>query len=289
MKFLISLPLWILLFVSCEDEKPKTKNHVKPHGNVKKANRVEDVDNNLKAFDQAYKIKTEKYADGLKISWFQDIIKENPTLEEGSVYLISYRVTLPDGKIFDGNNRIDMPFIPFMVGYNMQLKGWDKAMKYLRVGDFAKVEIPSDLAYGSTGLNDIVPKDSKIWLYLKIIAKVSPDESEKGIKTWIFEKGSPSDADESENKEVSYHVIASSKNKANLANSYTKHLPYTYSTGQKNVVPGLMKVLKNAKKGQKMFVLLSPQQAYGAKGYGKFIGPNESVFYNITVVNVREL
>jgi FKBP-type peptidyl-prolyl cis-trans isomerase len=53
------------------------------------------------------------------------------------------------------------------------------------------------------------------------------------------------------------------------------------------VVPGLRKVLKNAKKGQKIFVLLKPEQAYGSKGFGNLVAPNESIFYNITIEDVR--
>jgi FKBP-type peptidyl-prolyl cis-trans isomerase len=54
------------------------------------------------------------------------------------------------------------------------------------------------------------------------------------------------------------------------------------------VVPGLRKVLKNAKKGQKVFVLLDATQAYGARGYGKLVGPNESLFYNLNVTDIKE-
>jgi len=58
--------------------------------------------------------------------------------------------------------------------------------------------------------------------------------------------------------------------------------------GQKNVVPGLRKVLKNAKKGQKVFVLLDATQAYGVRGYGKLVRPNESLFYNLNITDIKE-
>ncbi|MFM7595869.1 MAG: FKBP-type peptidyl-prolyl cis-trans isomerase [Flavobacteriales bacterium] len=202
--------------------------------------------------------------------------------------LINYRVSLPDGKIFDGNNRLDLPFIPFMVGYNMQFKGWDIALKHLKVGDFAKVEIPAELAYGTKGLSNIVPANSSVWLYVKVVAKVAPEYNQGGIKTWTFEKGSNSKFDNAEQKEVYFHAIASSKHQAEVQNSFKRNLPLRYAMGQKNVVPGLRRVLKNAKKGQKLFVLLNAEQAYGKSGYGKLVLPNESLFYNLTITDIKE-
>ena len=43
------------------------------------------------------------------------------------------------------------------------------------------------------------------------------------------------------------------------------------------------------KKGQKIYVLLDPKQAYGSRGYVNIVKPNESVFYNITVKDIRPI
>jgi FKBP-type peptidyl-prolyl cis-trans isomerase len=59
--------------------------------------------------------------------------------------------------------------------------------------------------------------------------------------------------------------------------------------GQKTVVPGLRKILKNALKGERYYVILSPNQAYGKKGYNNIIGPNESVFFMVDILGVRSI
>ena len=53
--------------------------------------------------------------------------------------LLEYRLALPDGKFIDGNNKLNLPFIPFVLGYNMQTPGWDSAIRELSVGDLAKI------------------------------------------------------------------------------------------------------------------------------------------------------
>ncbi len=289
-KLILILLGFTLAACSSETKKPLKPIAPKKEGlsQVKKGHEKPAADNALKDFDKKNIQNTRHFEDGLTVKWFFESFKKNPTLKDGDVCLINYRVSLPDGKIFDGNNRLELPFIPYMVGYNMQFKGWDLALKHLKVGDFAKIEVPAELAYGAKGFNTIVPSKSPVWIYVKVVAKVSPEFNQDGIKTWTFDEGVATSFDASESKEIYYHAIVSSKNQAEVQNSFKRNLPLRYALGQKNVVPGLRKVLKNAKKGQKVFVLLDATQAYGVRGYGKMVGPNESLFYNLNVTDIKE-
>ena len=133
---------------------------------------------------------------------------------------------LPDGKIIDGNNKMKMPNLPFVVGYNMQNKGWDLALSELSVGDMAKVEIPSRLAYGKKGLGTVIPPNTDNWLFIKIHGLVRADFDERGVKYWELRSG--------ENRvtnirKVKFHMIASAKNKANIFNTYASNFPLTFT------------------------------------------------------------
>jgi len=289
MKNLHIILILALVLFSCGEQKKKSHSIVKKpkkHHGIKLHDKG-DSDNAMESFDKKNIGRSELLDNGISVKWFQETFEKNPTLKDGEVCLISYRVSLPNGKIIDGNNRINLPFIPFMVGYNMQFKGWDIGIKQLKVGDFAKIEIPSELAYANQGLAGIVPANSPIWVYIKLIAKVSPEYNQNGVKVWTFDQGSDGEFDNTQDKEVIYQMISSSKNKASIQNSFTKKFPFRYTIGQKNVLPGLKRVLKNAKKGQKIFVLLSPEQAYGKKGYADMVSPKEHIFCNITVTDIK--
>ena len=160
----LSVLFVLLCFISsCGNNFKKPKRVNKKRHNVelnKKSNGGKH--NALQDFDVKNVSRSTQLNNGIQIHWFQETFKRNPKLKDGDVCLINYRVTLPDGKIFDGSNRLNLPFIPFIVGYNMQFKGWDIAIKQLKVGDFAKIELPSELAYGKTGFSNIVPPNSKI-------------------------------------------------------------------------------------------------------------------------------
>jgi len=171
MNKILLLVLSVFLALSCNSNqrKPLDASDEKPKKSFTPKQRITKIpsDNSLKDFDKGSITKTKIFEDGVTVKWFFESFKKNPTLTDGEVCLINYRISLPDGKIFDGNNRLDLPFIPFMVGYNMQFKGWDLALKHLKVGDFAKIEIPSELAYGSKGFSILFPLTARFGFMLK--------------------------------------------------------------------------------------------------------------------------
>jgi len=235
----------------------------------------------LEVEDEFEYVYTTELKSGVKIKWIER--NTGAKIRSDEMLLLEYRLSLPDGRIIDGNNKMKMPYVPFVVGYNMQQKGWDLALREMCVGDVAKIEIPSQLAYGAKGLGSIIPPNTDNWLFLKIHGVVNPDYDQDGIKYWELESGEEST---SQNR-VKFHMIASTKNKANIFNTYASNFPLTYASGQKNYPRGLEQVLKKAKKGQYLFLILDSDMAYGSKGYTDLIQANESVFYNLKIIDVE--
>lgn len=223
-----------------------------------------------------------KLNNGIKIKWIER--KRGRTLQDGEMILLEYRLGLPDGKIIDGNNKMKMPHLPFVIGYNMQQKGWDLALSQLCVGDVAKIEIPSALAYGKKGLGTVIPPNTDNWLFVKIHGMVGADFDKGGMRYWELRSGEENNNAPSK---VKFHMIASTKSKANIFNTYASNFPLTYALGQKNYPKGLEEVLKKAKKDQHLFLILNPEMAYGDKGYTDLVRPNESVFYNLKIIDVE--
>lgn len=219
---------------------------------------------------------------GVHIKWIER--KRGRKLRDGELILIEYRLGLPDGKTIDGNNKMKMPNLPFVIGYNMQNRGWDLGLSELCVGDVAKIEIPSHLAYGKKGLGTVIPPNTDNWLFVKIHGLVAPDFNEGGVRYWELRSGSENSKSSSK---IKFHMIASTKNKANIFNTYSSNFPLTYVSGQKNYPKGLEQVLKKAKKGQHLFLVLESNMAYGDKGYLDLVMPNESVFYNLKIIDAE--
>ena len=229
-------------------------------------------------FDFVY---SSKLKSGVKIKWIER--NTGKKIKSDEMLMLEYRLSLPDGRIVDGNNKMKMPYLPFVVGYNMQQKGWDLALREMCVGDVAKIEIPSKLAYGPKGLGSVIPPNTDNWLFVKIHGMVKPDYDQDGVRYWELQSGEESMS----RKKVKFHMIASTKNKANIFNTYSSNFPLTYTPGQKNYPKGLEQVLKNANKGQYLFLIIDPEMAYGSKGYTDLIQEDESVFYNLKIIDVE--
>jgi FKBP-type peptidyl-prolyl cis-trans isomerase len=240
---------------------------------------------NLVEFEKGKVEDTKIFENGLKIKWLEKGAGQKVNI--GDMIFIEYRVALEDGKIIDGNNRKNLPGIPFIVGYNMQTPGWDLAFPNLNLGDFVKIELPAALAYGEKGIGDIVPPNSNIWLYVRLLSAVAPGMNEDGIKSWKILEGDK--ALNVEEKEVTFHTIVSTESRPAVMNTYLSNFPVKYVVGQKTVVPGLRRILNNARSGDRYLVLLNSNQAYGPKGYANLIKPKETVLFNVEVVNVRSM
>ena len=260
--FLFSL---IFIFFACNDT-VQTKKDTKK---ITKAN-TQDLTaldtsaagskKNLINFENGKVESLKKLSSGIVLKWIER--GTGPGFKSGEMALIDYRLGTPDGRIIDGNNRIDLPFIPFVVGYSMQTQGWDLAFAHLRVGDFVKIEIPAALAYGSKGIKDVLAPNTPNWLYVKVLSKIKPSIDANGIRAWKLADGQPFEQEAGGVKEIAYEFVASTPNKPNAI--VARKFPQRFVVGQKTTVPGLRKILKNALLGERYYLVLAPEQAYGS-------------------------
>lgn len=280
----------IFIFFSCENSTPtKKETHKITKANTQNLSGLDTSaagsKKNLINFEKGKVERTKKLASGIVLKWIER--GNGPGFKSGEMALIDYRLGTPDGRIIDGNNRIELPFIPFVVGYSMQTPGWDLAFAHLKVGDFVKIEIPAALAYGAKGIKDVLAPNTANWLYVKVLSKIKPSIDADGIRAWKLADGKPFDLEPGAAKEIAYEFVASTPNKSNAI--VARKFPQRFVVGQKTAVPGLRKMLKNALQGERYYLIMQPEQAYGNKGYGKVIGPNEPVFFLLDIVGVRSI
>lgn len=237
--------------------------------------------------DKEHAVADEKKMDnGIIIRWFEHGAGEK--IKDGDLIEIDYKVLLKDRTVVDGNHLLKMESMPFMVGFNMQTKGWDIALRELKVGDFAEIIIPSDLARGSKGIEGLIPPNADNILKIKILKKKAPTREVDGNKVWVFEENVNNKLKFDEGREIEFHCMTSTPTNAFYVNTYRLNEPFKLKLEDSGVVPGLKKALINAKKSDRMFVLVKSSEAYGSKGYLDIVKPNEDLFYNILVMDVRK-
>ena len=258
----------------------KVKNAVSNNSPLKTALESDDLAIN----------SSKTFANGVDISWL--IHGNGEKVKKGDVILIDYKVTLEDGKIIDGNHLIKKESFPFLVGYEMQTKGWDFALEQLQVGDFVRIKIPSELARGFKGIKKegskewFVPPNSVNYLSIHVIKKQVPTRVVDGTKVWLFEENKENKIKFSEKNTIIFHCMISSESNPIYYNSYSSNSPYQLIFSDKGIIPGLKKALINAKKSDRMYILVPASEAYGSAGSEGFVKPNESLFYNLLVMDV---
>ena len=101
----------------------------------------------------------EKTESGLRYQFIQR--GEGKKAESGKTVAVHYEGSLENGKVFDSSYPRKKP-IEFRLGQGQVIEGWDEGIALLRVGDKARVGIPSYLGYGSHGAGGAIPPNATL-------------------------------------------------------------------------------------------------------------------------------
>jgi FKBP-type peptidyl-prolyl cis-trans isomerase len=231
------------------------------------------------------KIKDQKKLNnGLTIKWFMH--GKGELIHKEDVVNINYQVFLEDGTLVDGNELLMKSHLPFLVGFGMQTKGWDIALENMHIGDFVEIFLPSKLARGKKGIKGLIPPNANNVIRLKAIEKVKPTKVIDGTKVWLLEENKLEVNKATEKSVVDFHYMVGSESNPKYDFSYKRNIPFRMRFTDNGIISGLKKALINAKRSDKMWVLVPSSEAYGSKGLLDLVKPNEKVFYDIFVMEV---
>ncbi len=88
--------------------------------------------------------------------------------KSGEIVYIHYNAYFEDGTLFDSSIQRDEP-IMFMVGENHILPGLEMAVRYLTIGDKARVFVPYSLAYGVEGNPPAIPPKTNLIFDIELV------------------------------------------------------------------------------------------------------------------------
>lgn len=80
---------------------------------------------------------------------------------KGAMVSVHYKGQLLDGTVFDSSYKRKQP-IDFAIGVGQVIAGWDEGIQLLKVGDKARLVIPSNLAYGEAGAGGVIPPNATL-------------------------------------------------------------------------------------------------------------------------------
>jgi FKBP-type peptidyl-prolyl cis-trans isomerase FkpA len=86
----------------------------------------------------------------------------------GDTLRIHYSGTFLDGTTFDDSYRRNEP-LEIVFGEGSVIAGWEEGIALLKKGGKATLLIPSGLAYGASGLPDLIPPDANLVLEVELL------------------------------------------------------------------------------------------------------------------------
>jgi FKBP-type peptidyl-prolyl cis-trans isomerase len=159
-------------------------------------------------------------------------------------------------------------------------------LEHLHLGDFVEIFLPSNLARGKKGIKGLIPPNANNVIRLKAIEKVNPTKVIDGTKVWLLEENKLELNKANEKSVVDFHYMVGSESNPKYDFSYKRNIPFRMRFTDNGIISGLKKALINAKRSDKMWVLVPSSEAYGSKGLLDLVKPNEKVFYDIFVMEV---
>ena len=92
----------------------------------------------------------------------------------GQIVTIHYTGTLLDGRKFDSSKDRMTPY-SFTLGAGQTLAGWEEGVVTMKVGGKRKLIIPPNLAYGSTGVGNVIPPNATVVFEIELLEIRSPE------------------------------------------------------------------------------------------------------------------
>ncbi|KAL9646664.1 hypothetical protein ABK040_001087 [Willaertia magna] len=93
--------------------------------------------------------------------------EQTPPLKS-QVYVHYTGVLESNGKEFDSSVRRGEPFV-FTLGVGEVIRGWDLCVKTMKLGEKCKCTIPSDYAYGNSGVGKIIPPKATLVFDIELL------------------------------------------------------------------------------------------------------------------------
>ncbi|GAB4528079.1 MAG: hypothetical protein Tsb0010_10740 [Parvularculaceae bacterium] len=230
---------------------------------------------------------------------------DSPTASD--VVEVHYRGVLVDGAEFDSSYARGQPAV-FPLG--RVIRGWTEGLQLMSEGDRFRFFIPSELPYGETGSRSGAVGPNEVLIFDVELLRVNPgaEEAEEamnrsrdflarnaenedvvvtasGLQYMVLEEGPEGGASPSADDRVRVHYRGTLIDGQEFDSSLGGQ-PIEFQLS--GVIRGWTEGVQLMSEGDKYRFFIPPELAYGARGAGNAIGPNEALIFDVELIEVLD-
>uniref|UniRef100_A0AAQ6AIQ1 peptidylprolyl isomerase n=1 Tax=Amphiprion ocellaris TaxID=80972 RepID=A0AAQ6AIQ1_AMPOC len=186
-----------------------------------------------------------------------------------------YNGTFQDGTAFDSSYQRNSTYNTY-VGMGYVIRGMDKALQGLCMGEKRRITVPPHMAYGEDGVGDIIPGSAVLVFDIHVIDFHNPKDL---VDIKVTHKPQECDATTEADDLIQYRYNCS------LMDGFTS--PSVTTLGANQVILGLEEGLKGMCVGERREVIVPPHWGHGDNGAGAV--PRSAVlFFELELVELQK-
>ncbi len=120
---------------------------------------------------------SDNLADNKSIKILSEVYGLGDKIKKHYKIKVHYVGALEEGTEFDNSYKRKQPFV-FQIGLRQVIPGWEIALLGMQVGGKKKFKVPPSLAYGDSGVGDLIPPNSSLIFDVEIIDIKPPGYTE---------------------------------------------------------------------------------------------------------------
>lgn len=222
------------------------------------------------------------------------VVGSGPPADSLSFVTLHYTGYLADSTLFEARAADNTPLTIQLARQNV-IEGWFWGIQGMRKGGIRSLVVPPHLAYGSTGISGIIPKDATLRFVIELHEIRRPPEpwdidlsavetTPDGLRHAVLETGKGKLPKQGDVLRMHYSGYLSD---GRIFDSSTyRGEAFEVVAGSGTLIRGWESTLMRMKAGERRTVFIPPHLAFGENGLAGRIPPNDTLRFDIELLSV---